>query len=161
MASISSRLSNPKPLNVEDTFCWAMVHVLSSLGLTFIGPNAVAMAPRSSGGTPVNWRIPLFKAGAFTGFPHEVIVRQGNVWDELDQVIGQERIDVVVIGAHARRGLRKMLLGSVAEHIFHHAGCLGLTVGRGSLQDSPVGNPRAPAMSCRCEKMLAPTNFDG
>jgi nucleotide-binding universal stress UspA family protein len=61
----------------------------------------------------------------------------------LDKVIDQEQIELVVIGTHARRGLGKLLLGSVAEHIFRHAGCLVLTVGPGSLQDSPVGSGRA------------------
>lgn len=49
----------------------------------------------------------------------------------------------MVIGTHARRGLGKLLLGSVAEHIFRHADCLVLTVGPGSLQGSPVGSGRA------------------
>ena len=120
-----------------------LVHIVSSLGFTIAGPEAVNVA------TEIVWRDArelenrLVQSGALSGLPHEVIVRQGNVWDELDQVISQEQIDLVVIGTHARRGFGKLLLGSVAEHIFRHADCLVLTVGPGSLQDSPVGSTRA------------------
>lgn len=120
-----------------------LVHVVSSLGFTLVGPDAVTQA------TEVVWRDArelengLVQSGALTGLPYEVVVRQGNVWDELDQIIDQEQIDLVVVGTHARQGLGKLLLGSVAEHIFRRADCLVLTVGPGSLQDSPIGSTRA------------------
>jgi nucleotide-binding universal stress UspA family protein len=85
----------------------------------------------------------LLQSGVLTGLAHEVIVRQGDIWQELDKIIEQEQIELVIIGTHARRGMGKLLLGSVAEHIFRHANCLVLTVGPGSLQDSPVGSGRA------------------
>src|SRR5271157_1498778 len=119
-----------------------LAHVVSSLGFTIVGPEAVNLA------TEIVWRDArelenrLVQSGALSGLPHEVIVRQGNVWDELDKIIDQEQIELVVIGTHARRGLGKLVLGSVAEHIFRHAGCLVLTVGPGSLQDPPVGSAR-------------------
>lgn len=119
-----------------------LVHVVASLGFTLVGPDAVNLA------TEVVWRDArelenrLVESGALADLPHEVIVRQGNVWDELDQIINQQQIDLVVVGTHARRGLGKLVLGSVAEHIFRHADCLVLTVGPGSLQDSPIGSAR-------------------
>jgi len=120
-----------------------LAHVVSSLGFTIVGPDAVNLA------TEIVWRDArelenrLVQSGALSGLSHEVIVRQGNVWDELDKIIDQEKIELVIIGTHARRGMGKLLLGSVAEHIFRYAGCLVLTVGPGSLQDSPVGSGRA------------------
>jgi len=120
-----------------------LAHVVSSLGFTLVGPDAVNLATEIVSRDARELENRLVQSGALTGLPHEVIVRQGNVWDELDKVIEQEQIELVVIGTHARRGLGKLLLGSVAEHIFRHAGCLVLTVGPGSLQDSPVGSARA------------------
>jgi len=120
-----------------------LAHVVSSLGFTMVGPDAVAQA------SDIVWRDArelehrLIQSGALSALPHEVIVRDGNVWDELDQIIDEQQIELVVIGTHARRGLGKLLLGSVAEHIFRHADCLVLTVGPGSLPDSPVGSTRA------------------
>ena len=62
---------------------------------------------------------------------------------QLEKIVRQEEVELVVIGTHARRGLGKLLLGSVAEHIFRHSECLVLTVGPGSLQDSPADGTRA------------------
>jgi len=120
-----------------------LAHVVSSLGFTLVGPDAVNLATEIVSRDACELENRLVQSGELTGLAHEVMVRQGNVWDELDQIIDQEQIELVVIGTHARRGMGKLLLGSVAEHIFRHAGCLVLTVGPGSLQDSPVGSGRA------------------
>ena len=120
-----------------------LAHVVSSLGFTIVGPDAVNLATEIVSRDACELENRLVQSGALAGLAHEVIVRQGNVWDELDKIINQEKIELVLIGTHARRGMGKLLLGSVAEHIFRHAGCLVLTVGPGSLQDSPVGSGRA------------------
>lgn len=120
-----------------------LAHVVSSLAFTLAGPAAVNTV------TEIVWRDAreledhLVQSGALAGLRHEIIVRQGNVWEELEQIVSQEQVELVVIGTHARRGLGKLLLGSVAEHIFRHSDCLVLTVGPGSLQDSPVDGSRA------------------
>jgi len=120
-----------------------LVHVVSSLGFTLVGPEAVNLATQIVSRDASELENRLVQSGALAGLRHEVIVTQGNVWDQLGKIIGDEQVDLVVIGTHARRGLGKLLLGSVAEHIFRHAGCLVLTVGPGSLEDSPVGSARA------------------
>jgi nucleotide-binding universal stress UspA family protein len=120
-----------------------LAHVVSSLGFRMVGPDAVNLATEIVSRDACELEDRLVQSGALAGLVHEVIVRQGNVWDELDKIIDQEQIELVVIGTHARRGMGKLLLGSVAEHIFRHASCLVLTVGPGSLQDSPVGSGRA------------------
>ena len=120
-----------------------LAHVVSSLGFTLVGPDAVNVATEIVWSDARQLEARLVQNGALAGLRHEVIVSQGNVWDELGKMISQEQVDLVVIGTHARRGMGKLLLGSVAEHIFRHAGCLVLTVGPGSLQDSPVGSARA------------------
>ena len=84
----------------------------------------------------------LAKRGTLAGVRHEVIVRQGDLWVELEKIIDQEHVDMVVIGTHGRHGLGKLVLGSVAEQIFRHADCLVLTVGPGSFQDAPFDGSR-------------------
>ena len=120
-----------------------MPHVVSSLSFTLVGPDAVIAATDAVCRDARQLEDQLVKSGALAGLRHEIIVRQGNVWEELEKVVRQEQVDLVVIGTHARRGLGKLLLGSVAEHIFRHSECLVLTVGPGSLQDSPVDGARA------------------
>jgi len=43
--------------------------------------------------------------------------------------------DLIVIGSHGRTGLKRMLMGSVAEVVVRHAPC-SVTVVRGALQDA-------------------------
>ena len=120
-----------------------LVHVVSSLGFTMVGPDAVRLATEIVVRDAGDLENRLVQSGALAGLPHEIMVCQGNVWDQLDRIIKQEQIELVVVGTHARTGMGKLLLGSVAEHIFRHLDCLVLTVGPGSLQDSPVGSTRA------------------
>jgi nucleotide-binding universal stress UspA family protein len=89
------------------------------------------------------WEDGLVQSGVLAGLHHEVIVREGNVWEELETILTQEHIDMLVVGTHARRGLGKLVLGSVAEQIFRHADCVVVTVGPGSSPDSPLETARA------------------
>jgi nucleotide-binding universal stress UspA family protein len=65
----------------------------------------------------------------FPGVPHASIVEEGDVWNVLSDSIDRNSIDVVVMGTHGRRGLQKVLLGSVAEKVLRGASCPVLTVG--------------------------------
>ena len=47
----------------------------------------------------------------------------------LRAVIRRENVDLLVLGTHGRGGLRKLVLGSVAEEVVRLAGCPVLTVG--------------------------------
>ena len=48
-----------------------------------------------------------------SGNPKETIVDQAKAWDA----------DLVVVGSHGRRGLKRWLLGSVSEAVATHAHC--------------------------------------
>ncbi len=120
-----------------------LAHVVSSPAFTLVGPDAVIAATDAVCRDARQLEDHLVQSGALAGLRHEIIVRQGNVWEELEKVVRQEQVELVVIGTHARRGLGKLFLGSVAEDIFRHSDCLVLTVGPGSLQDSPVDGSRA------------------
>jgi len=95
----------------------------------------------------------LLQNGSLAGLEHELIVQQGAPWEELKDIIRHKEIDLIVSGAHGRRGIRKVLLGSIAEQIFRNADCPVLTVGPEShLQSRASGD---------LEKMtfLFPTDF--
>ena len=119
-----------------------VANVVSSLGFNLVGADAVNAAVEAVRRDAHRLKDRLAQSGALSGLRHEVIVLQGDVWEELEKVVRQEQVDMVVIGTHGRRGLGKLLLGSVAEQIFRRAECLVLTVGPGSLQDSPIGSTR-------------------
>jgi nucleotide-binding universal stress UspA family protein len=71
----------------------------------------------------------------------------------LKEIIRQKEIDLIVTGAHGRRGIRKVLLGSIAEQIFRNADCPVFTVGPDSHAQRRAGGD--------LEKMtfLFPTDF--
>ena len=71
----------------------------------------------------------LSSSQVFHDLRHEEIVQRGLVWDVVEDVLKQERADLLVLGTHGRTGLKKLVLGSVAEEIFRRASCPVLTIG--------------------------------
>lgn len=65
----------------------------------------------------------------FAGIPHYVFFGTGSLWNEVDEMIQSQAIDLIVIGTSGRTGASKMLLGSVAAEILRRAPCPVLTVG--------------------------------
>jgi len=61
--------------------------------------------------------------------PHHVLTPKGRVADELARIIEDHKIDLLVLGTHGRTGIRKLIMGSVAEETFRRAGCPVLSVG--------------------------------
>ena len=54
--------------------------------------------------------------------------RVGAPIDEITKYATERHIDLIVQGTHGRRGIKHMLLGSVAENIVRYAPCPVLTV---------------------------------
>jgi nucleotide-binding universal stress UspA family protein len=54
--------------------------------------------------------------------------RVGAPIDEITKYAKEHSIDLIVQGTHGRRGLKHMLLGSVAENVIRYAPCPVLTV---------------------------------
>jgi nucleotide-binding universal stress UspA family protein len=113
-------------------------HVVSHLGYTIAGPEALQLAVEKTWRDTRQLEQELLGRGALDGLQYEFIVREGNIWEQLELVIREKQVDLVVIGTHGRGGLGKLLLGSTAEQIFRHADCFVDTVGPGSYQDSLV-----------------------
>jgi len=61
--------------------------------------------------------------------PHKEIMRRGELWPALSQMVADNKIDLLVTGTHGRHGLKRLLLGSQAEIIYRQARCPVLTVG--------------------------------
>lgn len=58
----------------------------------------------------------------------EYRLEEGAVTEGILRVANETKCDVIVLGTHGRRGLRRILLGSVAELVLREAQCLVLTV---------------------------------
>lgn len=71
------------------------------------------------------------------GLPNEVPLRQGGIWEVIDDVVSRNKIDLLVLGTHGRSGLPKFLLGSVSEQVFRRVYCPVLTVGPQAVAATP------------------------
>jgi nucleotide-binding universal stress UspA family protein len=71
----------------------------------------------------------LAKSEGLEGIPHELLLGHGEVAEELNIMVKDHQIDLLVLATHGRRGLRRFLLGSVAEEVWRTAECPVLTVG--------------------------------
>ena len=67
--------------------------------------------------------------GQMQEVPHHLLAPRGKVSGALTQIIQERDIDLVVLGTHGRTGVRKLLMGSVAEEVFRRADCAVLSVG--------------------------------
>lgn len=66
---------------------------------------------------------------SFRGIRHKELIEEGEVPEVLSKLVREYDIDLIVIGTGGRKGLEKLLLGSVAEEVFRNAECPVLTVG--------------------------------
>ena len=70
----------------------------------------------------------LAAAAKRAGVKVTTILRQGDPASEIVRAGRSTRADLIVVGTHGRRGLSKILLGSVAERVVASAPCPVLTV---------------------------------
>ena len=88
-------------------------------------------------------------AGQLEGVDHEELVRKGTIWGALSEVIKSKNIDLVVTGTHGRKGLGKLVMGSIAQDIFLRSPVPVLIVGPGAIENPPAqGNFKRILVSC-------------
>ena len=51
----------------------------------------------------------------------ETVVKEGGVAETIVKTASEMQADIIVMGSHSRRGLDKILMGSVAEKVLHHS----------------------------------------
>ncbi len=111
----------------------ARVHLLNAIGVPTFGYEEIGVAIMS---TVIEDLVrsnqdALDKVAAArrpTVLIGEVILRTGDARDVILQTVDELAIDLVVMGTHGRHGLRRALMGSVAESVVRTAPCPVLTV---------------------------------
>ncbi len=83
---------------------------------------------------------------------YEHILRQGDPADVIRELEKEYNVDLIVLGTHGRKGLERMVIGSVAEKIMRRANCPVLTYRQTGLE-------RMLSRVDRKAKILVPTDF--
>ncbi len=109
-----------------------LVHVVEHL------PPRVALVPRpaglgiTTGEIVATAREGLAKVGAEARaiFPGRIVahIAAGSPWKQILQVAIDVQADVVLVGTHGHTGVKRMILGSVAEAVVRKAACPVLVV---------------------------------
>jgi len=68
---------------------------------------------------------PLFEQA---GAPFRMVQKIGHPVDCILALAEAEQVDLILMGSHGLGGFERMLLGSVSEHVVHHAHCPVLIV---------------------------------
>lgn len=108
-------------------------HVVVPNPYPMVSPEAVPYMEELRRGTAKRLAT-MAESELLEGISHEVILRHGEVAEELKTTIKEHDIDLVVLTTHGRRGLRRFLLGSVAEEVWRTTTCPVLTVGPRALE---------------------------
>jgi nucleotide-binding universal stress UspA family protein len=75
----------------------------------------------------------------------------GSIQSVLSRIINEREISLIILGTHGRTGIRKLILGSVAEQVFRFADCPVMTIG-------PEVEPKLLRHGC-FESILLATDF--
>jgi nucleotide-binding universal stress UspA family protein len=67
-------------------------------------------------------------AGALTGCDVDERIELGDIATTIIRVAEELPADVIVMGSHGRTGLKRIVLGSVSEHVVRHSPCPVLVV---------------------------------
>ena len=103
-----------------------LLHV-RTMPVTVVGEfGALPPEPRESDET-LNTRMRQCLPSNFTGVV-ECQIQDGDAAEEILKTAEQRHCDLIVLGTHGRSGLRRLLLGSVAEAVLRKAPCPVLTV---------------------------------
>lgn len=95
----------------------------------------------------------LEREGMVQGLKLDFTAKVGPAGETVLDAIDEKQADLLVLGTHGRSGLRKMVLGSVAETAFREAPCPVLTVG-------PKAE-RSTSSGAEARHFLAPTDLSG
>lgn len=71
----------------------------------------------------------LTKSHRLDGIRYKPWVEQGEIAEVAGEFVRSQHVDLLVVGTHGRSGIPRLLLGSVAQQIFHFVRCPVLTVG--------------------------------
>jgi nucleotide-binding universal stress UspA family protein len=82
----------------------------------------------------------LMRSMSLKDIEHKELIEQGEVPEVVSKLVKDHDVDLIVLGTGGRKGLGKLLLGSVAEEVFRNAECPVLTMGPHATRWGSDGN---------------------
>ena len=73
-------------------------------------------------------RLEAFAEEKLPGVAHQLFVASGNAGSEILNLAAEQKIDLIVMGTHGRKGISHFLLGSVAAHVVRESPVPVLTI---------------------------------
>ena len=114
-----------------------VVHAISPDLDIYYPPEQVMGLQEAAEKVSKEYMTSLIDSDVFRGVPHQGSVNVGEIWDVLSAIVSEHNIDLIVVGTRGRRGLSKLIMGSVAEEVFRLATCPVLTVGPHGIDTPP------------------------
>ena len=97
----------------------------------------------------------LVQRGGRIGVPVTFLVWHGDPAESIVAAAESEGADLILVGSHGRRGLGRMLLGSVSDHVVRNAPCPVLVAraptSRGGLPDELEGDATGSVDAARID----------
>jgi nucleotide-binding universal stress UspA family protein len=106
-----------------------IAHVVNPQAVKLLGQDAVQRAVNEAWRNAHTEMTNQLIEGRLEGVEHQVLVEQGDVWEELSKLVAKFKVDLLVTGTRGRTGVWKILLGSTAEKIFRNSDIPVLTIG--------------------------------
>ena len=104
-----------------------LVHVIQPTPVDLLAPEAMSEADEQMHRAAEEQMEK--QAGKLRNVRHQVHLSNGAACEVVEDLVRENRIDLVVAGTHGAKGFEKLVLGSTAEQIFRSATCPVLTVG--------------------------------
>lgn len=77
----------------------------------------------------------LLQSDLLAGLKTEPLLRKGDLWPALQEIVDGMQVDLIVTGTRGREGMRKLILGSAAEQIFRQSPVPVLCIGPNVVPD--------------------------
>lgn len=123
-------------------------HIITPTSLVTAAPQAAPMLYEAEYNAASKELENIVRSPQLNGLKTKALLSSGILGDALLDEITQNNVDLVVAGTHGRTGLRRFLLGSVAEEICRVATCPVLTIG-----------PDCPTAAIKIKSILVPTDL--
>src|SRR4051812_2571395 len=117
------------------TLAYAEHHYVPTPGMSLPETEALANLEASQRGAADEALEERRQEARDAGVTAEVVARRGNPDDVIPELAEEVGADLVVIATHGRTGIRRFLLGSVAEHVVRRSP-VSVLVTRGTTVES-------------------------